>query len=142
MYIYLPHLVLLLIVPILLILVLRFLSIGSWINAKAAGIQGVSLAALIGMRLRKVPPTRVVNPLIAAVKAGVPVNVIQLETHYLAGGNVDRIVSALISAHRAGIPLSVERAAMLDLQRVNVLEVVQASVAAQQVDPRLTATAE
>jgi len=80
------------------------------------------------MRLRKVPQDRVVQPLIAAVKAGIAVNVNQLETHYLAGGNVDRVVAALISAHRAQIPLTFEKAAAIDLAGRNVLEAVQMSV--------------
>src|SRR6185503_6171795 len=94
----------------------------------AAGVPGVNPLSLIGMRLKRVPQDRVVLPLIAAVKAGVPVTVNQLETHYMAGGNVDRVVNALISAHRAQIPLSFEKAAAIDLAGRNVLEAVQMSV--------------
>jgi uncharacterized protein YqfA (UPF0365 family) len=99
-----------------------------YITAMAARVPGVTLGALIGMRLRKVPQDRVVLPLIAAVKGGIPINVNQLETHYLAGGNVDRVVNALISAHRAQIPLTFEKAAAIDLAGRNVLEAVQMSV--------------
>ncbi len=108
--------------------VLRFVPFGLLITAVSAGVSGVSIGSLIGMRLRRVPQDRVVLPLIAAVKAGVPVNLNQLETHYLAGGNVDRVVQALISAHRAQIPLPFERAAAIDLAGRNVLEAVQMSV--------------
>ncbi|BDI34486.1 hypothetical protein CCAX7_65370 [Capsulimonas corticalis] len=123
-----PVVLLLIVALVLLSLFLKFVPVPLWINARAAGVEGVNPGSLIGMRLRKVPQDRVVNPLIAAVKAGVPVNVNQLETHYLAGGNVDRIVSALISAHRAQIPLSFEKAAAIDLAGRNVLEAVQMSV--------------
>lgn len=109
-------------------LVVRFLPIGLLITAISAGVSGVSMGSLIGMRLRRVPQDRVVLPLIAAVKAGVLVNANQLETHFLAGGNVDRVVQALISAHRAQIPLPFERAAAIDLAGRNVLEAVQMSV--------------
>lgn len=118
----------LVVILVLFSLLSKFVPLGLFISARAAGVHGVSLALLFGMRLRKVPQDRVVNPLIAAVKAGVPVNVNQLETHYMAGGNVDRVVSALISAHRAQIPLSFEKAAAIDLAGRNVLEAVQMSV--------------
>jgi uncharacterized protein YqfA (UPF0365 family) len=106
----------------------RFVPIGLYITALSAGVTGVSPGLLVGMRLRRVPQDRVILPLIAAVKAGVFVNVNQLETHYLAGGNVDRVVNALISAHRAQIPLTFEKAAAIDLAGRNVLEAVQMSV--------------
>ncbi|MFC5604045.1 flotillin-like protein FloA [Sporosarcina koreensis] len=98
-----------------------------WISALAAGVR-VSIFTLIGMRLRRVIPSRVVNPLIKAHKAGLSVSINQLESHYLAGGNVDRVVNALIAAHRANIELSFERAAAIDLAGRDVLEAVQMSV--------------
>ncbi len=98
-----------------------------WISALAAGVR-VSIFTLIGMRLRRVIPSRIVNPLIKAHKAGLDVSINQLESHYLAGGNVDRVVNALIAAHRANIELSFERGAAIDLAGRDVLEAVQMSV--------------
>lgn len=106
---------------------LHFVPLGLWISAIAAGVQ-ISIFTLIGMRLRRVPPDRIVLPLIKANKAGLDVNVNQLEAHYLAGGNVDRVVDALIAAHRAEIPLPFQRAAAIDLAGRDVLEAVQMSV--------------
>jgi len=106
----------------------QYVPIGLWITSMAAGVKGVSPLYLIGMRLRKVPQDRVILPLIAAVKAGVQVTLSQLETHYMAGGNVDRVVSALISAHRAQIPLTFEKAAAIDLAGRDVLEAIKMSV--------------
>jgi uncharacterized protein YqfA (UPF0365 family) len=63
--------------------------VGLWISAVAAGVQ-VSLFSLVAMRLRRVPPTRIILPLIKADKAGIEVTQNQLEAHFLAGGNVDR----------------------------------------------------
>lgn len=123
-----PLIILGILVIVGLFIVLQFVPIGLWINALAAGVRGVGPVSLIGMRLRKVPQERVVQPLIAAVKAGLDVNVNQLETHYLAGGNVDRVVQALISAYRAQIPLTFEKAAAIDLAGRNPLEAVQMSV--------------
>ena len=88
--------------------------VGLWISAMAAGVR-LGIFNLIGMRLRRVVPSRIVNPLIKASKAGLAVNVNKLEAHYLAGGNVDRVVNALIAAQRANIPLEFERAAAIDL---------------------------
>ncbi|MBE3102970.1 MAG: flotillin-like protein FloA [Bacilli bacterium] len=112
---------------ILLAIFLTFVPIALWISAVAAGVR-VSILTLVGMRLRRVIPSRIVNPLIKAVKAGLSVNINQLESHYLAGGNVDRVVNALIAAHRANIDLPFERAAAIDLAGRDVLEAVQMSV--------------
>lgn len=110
-----------------LIILLTFVPVALWISALAAGVR-VSIFTLIGMRLRRVIPSRVINPLIKAVKAGLDLNTNQLESHYLAGGNVDRVVNALIAAHRANIELSFERCAAIDLAGRDVLEAVQMSV--------------
>lgn len=104
-----------------------FVPVMLWISALASGVR-VSIFTLIGMRLRRVIPSRVINPLIKAVKAGLNLNTNQLESHYLAGGNVDRVVNALIAAHRANIALTFERGAAIDLAGRDVLEAVQMSV--------------
>lgn len=104
-----------------------FVPVMLWITAMASGVY-VGLTTLIGMRLRRIVPSRIVNPLIKARKAGLNVDISQLETHYLAGGNVDRVVDALIAAQRANIDLVFERAAAIDLAGRDVLEAVQMSV--------------
>lgn len=106
---------------------LSFVPLGLWISSLAAGVN-IGIFTLVGMRLRRVVPSRIVNPLIKARKAGIGVGVNQLEAHYLAGGNVDRVVNSLIAAQRAEIELSFERAAAIDLAGRNVLEAVQMSV--------------
>src|SRR3954465_8474410 len=104
-----------------------FVPIMLWISALAAGVR-ISIFTLVGMRLRRVIPSRVVNPLIKASKAGLGITINQLESHYLAGGNVYRVVNALIAAHRANIELTFERGAAIDLAGRDVLEAVQMSV--------------
>ncbi len=118
---------LIIIIIVVLMIFLRFVPIGLWISALAAGAK-VGIFDLIGMRLRRVSPAKIVNPLIKSEKAGLAVPVSKLEAHYLAGGNVDRVVDALIAAERANIPLPFERAAAIDLAGRNVLEAVQMSV--------------
>ncbi|HIX44242.1 hypothetical protein QI30_13540 [Kurthia sp. 3B1D] len=115
------------VVFVVLVLLFTFVPVALWISALAAGVK-VSIFTLIGMRLRRVIPSRVVNPLIKAHKAGIEVTINQLESHYLAGGNVDRVVNALIAAHRANIDLTFERCAAIDLAGRDVLEAVQMSV--------------
>ena len=121
-------------IAVIAILVILFLSlfftfvpVALWISALAAGVK-VGIVNLIAMRLRRVVPSRIVNPMIKASKAGLDVNINNLEAHYLAGGNVDRVVDSLIAAQRADIPLEFERAAAIDLAGRNVLEAVQMSV--------------
>ena len=97
---------------------------------------------LIGMRLRRVSPSKVVNPRIAAVKAGLTVETNTLESHYLAGGNVERVVTALISADKAGIKLGFQQAAAIDLAGRDVLDAVQTSVNPRVITtPKITAVA-
>lgn len=115
------------VILILLSVLFTFVPVMLWISALAAGVK-IGIFELVGMRLRRVIPSRVVNPLIKAVKAGLDLSTSKLEGHYLAGGNVDRVVNALIAAQRANIDLIFERAAAIDLAGRDVLEAVQMSV--------------
>lgn len=115
------------IAAILIIGFFVFVPVGLWISSLAANVK-VSIFNLIGMKLRRVVPNRIVLPLIKSTKAGIGLNVNQLEAHYLAGGNVDRVVDALIAAERAGIELPFEKAAAIDLAGRDVLEAVKMSV--------------
>ena len=119
--------ILVVIAAIFLILFFTFIPVALWISARAANVK-VGIVTLVGMRLRRVVPARIVNPLIKATKAGIDLPINKLEAHYLAGGNVDRVVNSLIAAQRADIPLEFERAAAIDLAGRNVLEAVQMSV--------------
>jgi uncharacterized protein YqfA (UPF0365 family) len=122
-----PVIIIIAIVLLFLIFLFNFVPVGLWISAMAAGVN-VGIFNLVGMRLRRVRPERIVIPLIKAHKAGLMIRPAQLEAHYLAGGNVDRVVNALIAAERAAIPLVFERAAAIDLAGRDVLQAVQMSV--------------
>ncbi|MGN0351851.1 MAG: flotillin-like protein FloA [Roseburia sp.] len=115
------------IVCLLVVLFFIFVPVGLWISAVAAGAK-VGIFNLIGMRLRRVSPAKIVFPLIKATKAGIDVKVNQLEAHHLAGGNVDNVVNAMIAAERAGIDMTFERASAIDLAGRNVFEAVKMSV--------------
>lgn len=127
MFLELSGIILFVLILLAVVIVFSFIPVGLWISALAAGVK-VGIIDLIGMRLRRVVPSRIVNPKIKAEKAGLNVSIGKLEAHYLAGGNVDRVVNALIAAERANIPLPFERAAAIDLAGRNVLEAVQMSV--------------
>ena len=109
------------------LILFSFIPMGLWVSAKAANVR-VSLANLVGMRLRKVKPAAIVLPLIKATKAGIELEIAKLEAHLLAGGNVDRVVDALIAAERAGIALDFSRAAAIDLAGRDVRQAVMVSV--------------
>lgn len=115
------------VVGLLIIGFLVFVPIGLWISSLAANVK-VSIFNLIGMKLRRVTPSKIVLPLIKSTKAGIGLSVNELEAHYLAGGNVDQVVDALIAAERAGIELPFEKAAAIDLAGRDVLEAVKMSV--------------
>jgi uncharacterized protein YqfA (UPF0365 family) len=105
-----------------------------WIAAWSSGAY-VGLMTLVAMRLRRVAPARIVNPRITAMKAGLDISTDLLESHFLAGGNVERVVNALISADKAGIKLAFQQAAAIDLAGRDVFEAVQMSV-----NPRVITT--
>ncbi len=110
------------------VFLLYFVPLGLWVTAYFSGVRLKLFRDLVGMRLRKVPPVRIVKPLITAHKAGIYVDTPQLEAHYLAQGNVQKVVNALISADKASIDLAFERATAIDLAGRDVFEAVQVSV--------------
>jgi len=114
-------------VLLLVVLFFVFVPVGLWISAIASGVK-IGIVNLIGMKLRRVAPKKIVFPMIKATKAGLSTKVNQLEAHYLAGGNVDNVINALIAAERAHISLSFEKASAIDLAGRNVFEAVKMSV--------------
>lgn len=119
--------ILLIIILLLISVFLRFVPVGLWITALFSGVK-ISIMTLIGMRIRRVRPSNIVNPMIKATKAGIPLTIDKLEAHYLAGGDVNTVVNALIAAQRANINLEFEQAAAIDLAGRDVLEAVKVSV--------------
>lgn len=112
---------------ILLFIFLYFVPVNLWITAIFSNVK-VGIGELIGMRIRKVPPSVIVNSMITATKAGLNLTTNDLETHYLAGGNVPNVIRALISADKANITLSFKQATAIDLAGRDVFEAVQISV--------------
>lgn len=131
--------IILVIVGIVIFFILMYyIPVGLWITAQVTGVR-VGLFELFFMRIRKVPPSIIVNSLITATKAGLTVletegstrrqlRTQDLETHYLAGGNVPQVIKALISADKANIHLSFKQATAIDLAGRDVFEAVQISV--------------
>ncbi|SUB57574.1 flotillin-like protein FloA [Peptoniphilus lacrimalis] len=127
---------------VFLIMFFSFVPVGLWITAFFSGVR-IKISDLVGMKLRRVRPSRIVNPSIKATKAGLNLDISGLEAHYLAGGNVNTLVDALIAAQRANIPLQFERAAAIDLAGRNVLEAVQVSVNPKVIEtPNISAVAQ
>jgi uncharacterized protein YqfA (UPF0365 family) len=127
------------IAALLLGLLLYVVPMGLWVSALFAGVRVHLIGDLVGMRLRRVPPPRVVGPMINATKAGIAgrhgISIPRLEGHFLARGDVARVVNSLIAADKAGIRLSFERATAIDLAGRDVLEAVRMSV-----NPRVITT--
>jgi uncharacterized protein YqfA (UPF0365 family) len=118
-------------VLILLGIFLYFLKV--WVRAWMSGAR-VSMFNLLGMKLRGIPPTLVVDARIRAVKAGLDVSTDLLEAHFLAGGNVINVVQALIAADKANIDLNFQRAAAIDLAGRDVYDAVRTSVNPKVID--------
>ena len=124
------------IILLVVIIFFTFVPVGLWISAIASGVK-IGIFNLVGMRLRRVSPSKIVLHMIKATKAGLNVKVNQLEAHYLAGGNVDSVVNALIAAERAHIQLSFEKASAIDLAGRNVFEAVKMSVTPKVIETAL-----
>jgi uncharacterized protein YqfA (UPF0365 family) len=122
-------------------LFLYIIPLNLWITAWVAGAP-IGIGQLIAMRIRKVPPSLVVNALINSTKAGLNVTANDIETHYLAGGNVIQVIRAMISADKANIPLDWKMATAINLAGRDVLEATQLSVNPKVIDtPPVTAVA-
>jgi uncharacterized protein YqfA (UPF0365 family) len=130
----LPFLILIVVASIIVFfLFLYFVPVNLWITAVFSGVK-ISILDLILMRLRKVPPSVVVNGLINATKAGLTITSNEIETHFLAGGNVFNVIKALISADKANIPLTFKTATAIDLAGRDVFDAVQLSVNPRVID--------
>lgn len=129
------------IILLLVVLFFSFVPVGLWISALASGVK-VGIFDLVGMRLRRVAPARIVMPMIKATKAGLSTKLNQLEAHYLAGGDVNSVVNALIAAERAQISLTFEQASAIDLAGRDVFEAVKMSVTPKVIEtPLISAVA-
>ena len=114
-------------IVLVLIFLLRFVPLGLWITARTSGVR-VRISTLVGMRFRRVNPSKIVLPMIKVTKAGLDISMNELEAHLMAGGSVDRVVDSLIAAQSAQIPLEFEQSRAIDLAGRNVLEAVKMSV--------------
>ncbi len=119
--------VLIVVILIAIVVFLSFVPLNLWISALASGVH-VSIFTLVGMRIRRVSPAKIVVPLIKAEKAGLHMEISKMEAHYLAGGNLDRVITALITARGANIKLDFPEACAIDLAGRDVLQAVQMSV--------------
>ncbi|MBP5365946.1 MAG: flotillin-like protein FloA [Bacteroidales bacterium] len=125
-----------------LLIFLYYVPIVLWFSALVSGVH-ISLIQLVLMRIRKVPPSVIVQAMIEAHKAGLQkIKRDELEAHYLAGGHVRNVVHALVSANKANINLTFQMATAIDLAGRDVFEAVQMSVNPKVIDtPPVTAVA-
>src|ERR1700761_550397 len=119
--------VIIVVAVILFFVFLYYFPVGLWIRTIAAGVP-LGIIALVRMRLIGIPPSIIVTNYVRARKAGLNLTVDQMQSHFLAGGNVENVTLAMIAAQRAQIPLEWQRAAAIDLAGRNVLEALQTSV--------------
>src|SRR5277367_5687029 len=117
---------------VFLSMIARYISL--WFQAFVSGAP-ISLFNIVGMSLRKIPPRAMVNARITLYKAGLrQITVADLETHYLAGGNILHIVRAMIAADKANIPLDWRQATAIDLAGRDLFDAVKTSVNPKVID--------
>lgn len=111
----------------LLVVFIIVVPVKIWFRALVSGAH-ISMSRLVGMKLRKIDTNMLIEAYVAARKAGLTIDINELETHYMAGGDVVKVVNALISAHSAKINLSIDTAKAIDLAGRDVLNAVKVSV--------------
>ena len=119
-----------------IVVILCVVPLRLWFRALVSGSH-VSMSRLIGMKVRKVKMNDIVLSYISARKAGLKIDIDELETHYMAGGNVDRVVKAMISAHSANIDINIQTAKAIDLAGRDVYEAVRTSVVPKVIETSL-----
>ena len=117
----------LIVIAVLFVVLLMFLPIGTWFIAAVSNAH-VSMTRLVGMKMRRIKYRMLVDVYIRAKKAGLDIDIAELESHVMAGGNISNVVNALISAHSANIDLSLQSAKAIDLAGRDVLNAVKVSV--------------
>lgn len=122
-----PLVIVLAVVLVIIVAMCILVPINVWFRALASGAH-VSMMRLIGMKLRKVDYKKIVDIFIVSQKAGLNIPIVELETHLMAGGNIEKVVDALISAHSAKLDLNLELAKAIDLAGKDVVEAVKSSV--------------
>lgn len=136
-----PGIFLLVAIFIAVIIFFYFVPVGIFLTAWFSGVP-VGLFSLVGMRLRKIPPSLIVDNLIKATKAGLKVTPSEMETHFLAKGNLNAVINALISADKANIDLDFKQATAIDLAGRDVYQAVHDSVNPKVIEsPPVTAVA-
>ena len=115
------------IVVVTFVVILCLVPIRTWFIALISGAH-VTMSRLIGMRMRRIKVVPIIDAYIQAKKAGINIDIVDLETHYMAGGDIEKIIVALISAHSAKIPLSVDQAKAIDLAGRDVAKAVKMCV--------------
>ncbi len=115
------------ILAVLIVLLICLVPIKTWFIALVSGAH-VSMSRLIGMKMRRIPVATIIDAYIMARKAGIDIDVVSLETHHLAGGDVRKVINALIAAHSAKIDLDIEEAKAIDLAGRDVDQAVRQSV--------------
>ena len=136
-----PFIFLAVVIVVFFLLFLWFFPIGLWITAKLSDVH-IPLLDLVVMRFRRVNPNSIVDAMVVATKAGIPLEHRLLEAHYMAGGNIIKVVRALVSADKANIELDFRAATAIDLAGRDVFEAVQLSVNPKVIEsPPVTAVA-
>lgn len=98
-----------------------------WFRSLASGAP-VSMANLIGMKMRKVDYKKIIDIYTIAQKAGLEISIADVETHLMAGGDMKKVVDALIAARSAKLELTLDQAKAIDLAGRDVVEAVKTSV--------------
>ena len=114
-------------VAIAVTLLFVFVPMKSWWIALTSGAH-ISMAKLANLKMRKTPVQEIVSVYCMAKKANINISINDLETHFLAGGNIRRIVEALITSKSAKYNLSLELLKAIDLSGRNVVEVVKSLI--------------
>jgi len=117
----------------LFVMVFFFNFIRLYVQALVSGVR-VTFFDLLGMTLRKINPTAVVNARIQAARAGLNISQMEMESHILAGGKLYNVINSMIAANKAGIELTWQNATAIDLAGRDIFDAIRTSVYPKVID--------
>lgn len=137
-----PLVIVLPIVIVFFLILIYIVPVGLWVQSLVTiGWGQIPIIKLIIMRIRKIPPRQIVDGMINLHRAGLKeIKSEDLETHYLAGGNLEKVIYAMIAADKANIPLTYTTSTAIDLAGRDVQDAVKTSVYPKVIDCPVTGT--
>ena len=120
----LPVILTILLLPVAVILLINF---NLYIQCKSNGLA-IGFVEILFIRVRHLSPQVIIEALVRLHRSNLSISSSRLQSHLLAGGDLDSVVEAYISANRSSLPFDFEKLCSIDLAGRDVLDAVESYV--------------